>query len=874
MKTVCLFLASLILAACAPEAEREPAPPTRAAPEEPARPDSSLWRTAAETVRLEAGAPEHRYPLRGETGVTNLPARTLGTTGLRVAGGDLATVRFLSATRQGDGLRVVLPLEESEALYGFGERFGEWNQRGQSIDVWTRDMAQGGPDSSYFAVPFLVSSGGYGLFVNSPTRIRFDCGKTDPDRLVIEVAEPGADLFVFRGPMAGISRAYTRLAGRPQPVPAWTFRPWISRNSYLSAYEVDAVLGRMRAEDLHPGVVVLEAWAQGLQNFQFETNRYPKAGAWIRRLHQQDVRVVLWETPSIWTNTTVYPVARERDFLVKEASGAEVVVDWLEEGRLIDFRKPEARDWWTGMHRRLVEMGVDGFKTDGGERMPDPHTHNLFPYLYQRSALAAFDGAERAGLTFARSANPSCAAHSTFWAGDQHAEWASLPRVVRAGLSAAISGFPYWSHDIGGYIGTARKDLYIRWMQLGTLSPIMQFHGIPPREPYHYDEETLRIARWCFALREALMPYLLEAAATAREEGIPMWRPMNWVYPDRADYADAADQFFLGPDMLVAPVLTAREARRVRIPPGEWIDAWTGMRVAGPAGITVQAPLHKIPLYVRAEAADWMNEVFEDLPAPVPEGLHVTLEGEKNELGVVPRVRRIDRPYEKLFLTVHNPGPDSVSGHLDLNAHKALSVVPSGRQAFRAEPGGRARLAFYITATGMGEPGLEALRPGSYPVSVSGRAGTRRLHKALGVSLFVPPRWEVAGPVRLSMRQEGPLAKGRSLDWQPVPPEAVDGSGYLDVGALLGGVEGPTTAYLRARLDHVAPGPGALYAGSGDAMTLWLNGRRVFDKRVYRSPLRDEDRIPVHFRAGANELTVRLTREMGPLGMYLRVQQP
>ena len=424
-------------------------------------------------------------------------------------------------------------LANGEALWGFGERFDAFNLRGRAVESWLVD-AWGGGSKSYFAVPFFISSAGYGLFVNCTGKVCADCRGSE---LRIEVPEDGLDVFYFKGTPREVLAEYTKLVGRPQPPPDWVFQPWISRNSYLSAYEVDRVIDRMTTNGLRAGAVVLEGWAESLQNFRFEERRYPNPREWIERLHQRGYHVVCWETPSIWTNASTYAIVKSNGWLVLNADGSEYVTDWLKNGRKIDFRKPDARAWWTKLHEPLVAMGVDGFKTDGGERAPDPWFHNLQPFYYQHSVPA---------VTFARSASPGC--NGLFWGGDQASNWDDFPRVVRAGLSAAMSGFPFWGHDIGGYAGTPPKKLYIRWLELGALSPIMQWHGTTGREPWAYDDETVRIAKFYFDLRWKLQPYLLAAANEARENGVPMWHPLAFEFPDDLVTWNVEDEFLLGND--------------------------------------------------------------------------------------------------------------------------------------------------------------------------------------------------------------------------------------------------------------------------------------------------------------------------------------
>ncbi len=523
------------------------------------------------------GNPSHGYPLADTNGVRNV------------------TVDAPSMlTRK---------LADGEALWGFGERFDSLNMRGRTMETWIVD-AWGGGNRSYICAPFLISSAGYGLFVNCTGKVKFDCGATKRDELRIEVPEDGLDLFVFHGTPREILAAYTKLVGRPQPVPDWVFEPWISRNSYLSAYEVDRVIDKMEAHGLKASAVVLEGWAEGLQNFRFEQGRYPNTKQWIGKLHGRGYHVVCWETPSLWDSASTYLDAKTNGFLVLKPDGSELRIDWLENAVKIDFRKLAAREWWQRLHEPLIDMGVDGFKTDGGERMPDEWFHNLHPFYYQRAVLDAFRLKAKVGVTFARSGTAPCAGNTTFWGGDQSSSWNDFPRVVRAGLSAALSGFPYWGHDIGGYSGTPTKNLYIRWLELGAFSPIMQWHGTTPREPWYYDDETVRIAKYYFDLRWRSHDYLLAAAKSAREDGVPMWRPLLYEFPDDPATYNVDDEFFLGSDLLVAPVLTESGERTVYLPRGEWAYVWAPYwKIIGPKTITMRPGLAEIPVFVRAEQA-------------------------------------------------------------------------------------------------------------------------------------------------------------------------------------------------------------------------------------------------------------------------------
>lgn len=550
---------------------------------------------------LVSGTPQHTYALPGRPDAPQT--------------GDDLDGRLRIEIRDGQAL-VRVALKSGEALWGAGQRLDAYNLRGRTFDIWAED-GWNRWDTSYLAVPWFISSDGYGIFVNGTGRLRADVGASVPDELRIWSPDAGAEVWVFRGTPREILAQYSALVGRPHALPDWTFQPWLSRNSYLSAYEINRALRIGAQHGFRFGAVVLEAWAEQLHNFRFEERRYPEPEKWIAGLRKRGVHVVTWITPSVWTSSSAYAEAKSNDWLVRNDDGTEYVTRWLENGRKIDFRQEAARAWWRDLQRPLVRMGVCGFKTDGGEHMPDPWFHNEHPFHYQRATMDAFATEGRAGLAFARSGNPLTAGNSTLWGGDQHAAWSNLTAVVRAGLSAAWSGHFYWSHDVGGYTGTPEPELYVRWLQLGAFSPMFQLHGVTPREPWRFGAKARAIALGYFKARERLQPYLLELAAAAREQGHPMWRPLSWAFPDDVETHGVGDQFMLGPELLVAPVVEPVENRFVYFPAGEWVDCWDGAVITGPVRRLVRADLARMPVYARAESARRWRNLLADVPRGV-----------------------------------------------------------------------------------------------------------------------------------------------------------------------------------------------------------------------------------------------------------------
>jgi len=827
----------------------------------PTTPTIELAQTAPSNriARLVFGNPSHRYELREE-----IPAARL------ISHPSIVAIKGPNRTRQ-----LSLPLKTNEAIWGFGQRFDAFNVRGKKLETWTTD-GWNAMDTSYYAVPFFISSEGYGLFINHPGRVTFDIGHTQADMLSISIPDEGVEVIAFKGDPAWISQRYTSLVGRPREVPDWIYRPWISRNSYLGAYEIDRVTDRMRALGMPVGVAVLEAWEEQLHNFKFTTHRYPDPASWIKKLNAKGVHVVCWITSSVWTSSDAYREAKERGFLVLNDDGSEHVVRWLENGRKIDFRKPEARAWWRDLHKPLIEMGVEGFKTDGGEHMPDPYFHNQHAYYYQEASLDAFRDLGKVGITFARSAGPLNAGLSTYWAGDQKAEWSRLKMVVRGGLSTALSGFPFWGHDIGAYTETPTKELYIRWLQAGTFSPIMQFHGIDAREPWHFDEETIAISRNYFQLREKLVPFLITWGALARQEGIPIIRPMVWSYPHDKKTFTLDDQYFLGPDLLIAPITDPINHRGIYLPEGTWIDVWNGDSYTGPTQIPYSSPLSRIPIFVRGEMVETYLSIFAGWPDQVTEPISVHLAGPKNERGIVPSLRywMNQREAETYYYEVKNNTEKEVRMRVRLLAPNECRVEPADQLNVQLGPGEVQRLAYHVRPIS-NTPASHAIR-----LDLQSDQGPISTPEA---SLVVSPSWKVFGLFDGGVGSSQPLdgqsvrpdqtlpgKNGATLSWREVPLSLLQNNGAINVESITG-AEGSSTTYFvttihsdRARLIQFG-------AGFGDAMTVWLNGRKICEVNGHRNAERDEDVFTGQINAGNNQLLIRNSRDLASPLFYFRI---
>jgi alpha-glucosidase (family GH31 glycosyl hydrolase) len=580
-------------------------------------------------------------------------------------------------------IRFSLPLTEGEHVTGLGERFDALDHRGTELDsvVFEQYKNQGAERKTYLPMPFahVVGGDGWGFHVRTSRRVWFDLGASDPAVLTVEAELDGADgaaelltVSFFDGEPTAVLRGFLAEAGAPVELPAWVFKLWASGNEWNTQAEVLRQADLHREHDIPFGSVVIEAWSDESTFTAFRDARaavtedgaphaladfeFPSDGAWpdpkgmVDELHQRDVRVHLWQIPLIKMRPHPHgqvaadaAAAIREDVLIKEPAPDGRLRPyrnrgwWFPLGLMPDLTDERAARWWTGKRRYLVEeVGIDGFKTDGGEHAwgaelvyldgrRGVEKNNTFPVAYAAAYGDLLRSAGKAPVTFSRAGFTGSQAHGAFWAGDENSTWEAFRWSMLAGLSAAASGIVYWGWDLGGFSGDVPDaELYLRSAAAATFVPIMQYHSefnhhrTPSRDrtPWNIaersgDGQVVPVFRRFAQLRERLVPYLAEQAARTVETARPLMRPLYFDHPDDAAVWQTSPQWMLGDDLLVAPVLEPGvTAWPVYLPAGRWVDVWTGEAVDGRVTIEVDAPLDSIPVFARAESADRLRPVF------------------------------------------------------------------------------------------------------------------------------------------------------------------------------------------------------------------------------------------------------------------------
>ena len=515
-------------------------------------------------------------------------------------------------------MRAQLDLGVGERIYGLGERFGPFVKNGQSIDIWNED---GGTSTqqAYKNIPFYLSSAGYGVFVNHPERVSFEVGSEMVSKVGFTVEGESLDYFFIDGPqMKDVIMRYTDLTGKP-PLPApWTFGLWLS-TSFTTNYDeetVNSFVDGMLSRGIPLSVFHFDCfWMRGFSwcDFVWDPEMFPDPKGMLARLKAKGLKICAWINSYVGQESCLFEEGMRNGYFLKRSDGSVWQWDMWQPGlAIVDFTNPQARAWYAGKLEALVDMGVDCFKTDFGERIPtdtvyydgsDPQKmHNFYTYLYNKTVYEVLEKkkGKKDAVLFARSATAGGQKFPVHWGGDCWSTYEAMQESLRGGLSLTCSGFGYWSHDIGGFERRSTADVYKRWCAFGLLSSHSRLHGSDSyRVPWIYDEEAVDVLRFFTQLKAELMPYLYRAAVETSASGVPMMRAMTLEFPQDRNCDYLCSQYMLGDSLLVAPILNDRSMAEYYLPEGRWTNVLTGEERGGGRWYREHHGYMSIPLYAR-----------------------------------------------------------------------------------------------------------------------------------------------------------------------------------------------------------------------------------------------------------------------------------
>ncbi len=509
-----------------------------------------------------------------------------------------------------------------EVFVGTGERFAKMDLSGRTFQLKNQDGQGVNNRRTYKNIPFYLSSRMYGMFLHTCAYTKLSLADHSTRSAQMLVEQPLLDVFLIGGDSAEeILRGYRQLTGFPSMPPLWSFGTWMSRMTYFSADEVNEICDRMRSEDYPCDVIHLDTgWfkTDWLCEWKFNDERFPDPKKFIGDLKKNGYRVSLWQLPYVADGAEQLKEAKENNYiapLTKKAETDGSNFSALDYAGTIDFTYPKATEWYKGLLKKLLDMGVVCIKTDFGENIHmDANYHgmkpellnNLYALLYQKAAYEITKEVTGDGIVWARAGWAGCQRYPLHWGGDAACSWEGMAGSLKGGLHIGLSGFGFWSHDVPGFHGVPNfmnsvisDELYVRWTQFGVFSSHLRYHGTSKREPWSYPNIADTVRQW-LKLRYCLMPYLIEQSEKVTTTGYPVLRALAFHHPDDKMCWHIDDQYYFGDDFLVAPVMNAEGKRDVYLPKGKWVNLFDGSVTEGEKWLkNYECALEDMPVWVR-----------------------------------------------------------------------------------------------------------------------------------------------------------------------------------------------------------------------------------------------------------------------------------
>ena len=556
-------------------------------------PSSSAWRLVSNNnivaYKTEYGSIEIRkYPwrivLKDKNGKIMTQTRHL-------IDNDSSQVKLLpfSFIKRGSdnsrSINPVLTIAPGERIYGCGESFGALNKVGQKVQIMVTDPQGPETDGQYKPVPFFFSNRGYGVFLHTSAPITADFGASyiGADRLFM--ADEQLDMFVFFGEPKDILNEYTNITGKSPMLPLWTFGTWMSRITYFSQEEGLEIAKQLRQHKIPSDVIHFDTGWFGVDwqcDYEFAKDRFKDPKGMLDQMKRDGFHTCLWQLPYFTPKNRFFREIVDGGMAVKNAAGSLPYED-----AVLDFTNPKTVSWYQSKIEGLMKLGVATIKCDFGEAAPYDgfyyngcgglYEHNLYPVRYNK---ALWEQVERShpgeGVIWARSAWAGSQRYALHWGGDAATTNTGMLGDLRGGLSFGLSGFSFWSHDMGGFVTASPEDIYRRWLPFGFLSSHTRAHGAPPTEPWLISESFTKAFRLAAEMKYKLMPYVYAQAKDCTERGLPMVRALLVEFPDDPGAWLVEDEYMFGSQILVAPLLESGNSRTCYLPRGKWIDYQNG----------------------------------------------------------------------------------------------------------------------------------------------------------------------------------------------------------------------------------------------------------------------------------------------------------
>lgn len=478
----------------------------------------------------------------------------------------------------------VFSLSPGEKIFGCGESVTKLDKRGQKVNLFVTDPQGPETDQMYKPVPFFMSNRGYGMFMHTSAPVTCDFGNTYVGANKLFMGDEALDLFIFIGEPKDILNEYTEIVGKPSMPPLWSFGTWMSRITYFEQSEGYDVAAKLRSYKIPSDVIHFDTgWFETdwQCDYKFAPSRFSNPQKMIDDLKKDGFHISLWQLTYFTPKNKFFNEIIEKNLHVKNSKG-----EMPYEDAVLDFSNLETVKWYQDKLAGLLKMGVGAIKVDFGEAAPMEgfyasgrggwYEHNLYPLRYNKAVADITKEVNNENIIWARSAWAGSQRYPLHWGGDAANTDIGMDATLRGGLSFGLSGFSFWSHDIGGFVVAAPENLYRRWLPFGFLTSHSRAHGAPPKEPWLYNDNFVKAFRESAEMKYKLMPYIYAQAKLCTEKGLPMVRALFVEYPDDAGAWLVEDEYLFGADILVAPMMEAGTERNVYLPKGNWIDYQSG----------------------------------------------------------------------------------------------------------------------------------------------------------------------------------------------------------------------------------------------------------------------------------------------------------
>lgn len=533
-------------------------------------------------------------------------------------------------------------IENYEGFYGFGEKFTPINKRGYDIEAWNYDAYGVCSDKAYKNIPFFLNTKGYGIFINTTSKISYNLATISFDSYTIDLKDCKFDYYFIYGPsFKNIISKYITLTGKVKDVPPkWSFGLWIARYGHKTRKGVEKVIERLRKDDIPADIIGLcPLWLRNGHycDFVFDEKKFPNPKEMISSFRKKGIKLHIWIQPTVSIKTSMFKEGKEKGYFLKDKKGnvylwkspltnepkrsddlINIVKENIEElglqpdAGMVDFTNPSAVSWYLSKLKYLIDWGIGVIMCDFGEEIPEDayfyngktgkDMRNIYSYLYS-GCIYKF-------IKETRSEKPICLIRSGWagmhkypicWSGDPKVTFDAMREVLRGGLSIALSGVIFWSHDIGGTdFVMPDPELYIRWAQFGMFTSHTRCHSNHPDEPWNFGKRAENIFRKYDKLRYSLIPYIYSCAYECIDKNISFIKPLVLEYQDDPIAQNIDDEYIFGNSFLVAPIFWRRDYRYIYLPQGKWIDFWTKKIYEGERSFKYKASLNILPLFVKS----------------------------------------------------------------------------------------------------------------------------------------------------------------------------------------------------------------------------------------------------------------------------------